>query len=195
MAKKKSVLARKSDAGAVDAGLLLMRATVGPLMIGHGAGKLFGAFNAGYGIDGTAGFLESLGFRPGKPHAYLTGVTETGAGVGLTAGALTPLAAAGLIGVMATAGRTAHAGQGPWITGGGWEYVLTLGAVGAGLAFTGPGRYSVDDALGLRLSGVTWGVSALALGLGAAAGALAVRKPPSPGAEGEGAGAGGGAND
>ncbi len=158
-------------------------------------GKLFGAFNAGYGIAGTAGFLESLGFRPGKAHAYLTGITETGAGIGLATGALTPLAGAGLIGVVATAGRIAHAGQGPWITGGGWEYVLTLGAVGAGLAFTGPGKYSVDHALGLELSGVRWGLGALGLGLGAAALALAVRKPPTSDAEGGGAGAGGGANE
>lgn len=194
MAKKK-MLARKSDTAAVDAGLLLVRATVGPLMVGHGAGKLFGAFNAGYGIAGTAGFLESLGFRPGKPYAYLTGISEAGAGLGLAAGALTPLSGAALIGVMAVASGTAHAGQGPWVTGGGWEYPLTLGAVGAGMAFTGPGRYSVDRALGLELSGLAWGLGALGLGVAAAAGALAVRKPPAPAAEGGGPGAGGGANE
>jgi putative oxidoreductase len=95
----------------MDAELLLLRGTVGPLMVGHGAGKLFGAFKAGYGIEGTAGFLDSLGFRPGKPWAYLHGAAETGAGVGITAGFLTPLASAALMGVMATAGRTAHAAR------------------------------------------------------------------------------------
>jgi putative oxidoreductase len=163
----------------MDSELLLLRGTVGPLMVGHGAGKLFGAFNAGYGIEGTAGFLESLGFRPGKRWAYLHGAAEFGAGAGLTAGLLTPLAGAALIGVMATASRTAHAGKGPWATNGGWEFPLTLGAVGATLAFTGPGKYSVDHALGLNLKGFRWGLAALALGLGSSAAALAIRRKPS----------------
>jgi putative oxidoreductase len=162
----------------VDAELLILRSTVGPLMIGHGAGKLFGAFNAGYGIEGTAGFLESIGFRPGKPWAYLHGAAEFGSGVGITAGLLTPAASAALIGVMATASRTAHAGKGPWATNGGWELPLTLGATAATLAFTGPGRYSLDRVLGLNLAGRLWGVAALAVGLGSAAAALAMRRKP-----------------
>jgi putative oxidoreductase len=164
----------------VDAELLFLRGTVGPLMVGHGAGKLFGAFNAGYGIDGTAGFLESLGFRPGKQWAYLHGCAEFGAGVGIAAGLLTPFAGAALIGVMATAARTAHKGKGPWNTNGGWELPLTLGAVASTLAFTGPGKYSLDRLLRLNLAGPRWGVTALILGLGSAAAALAIRREPTP---------------
>ena len=162
----------------MDAELLLLRGTVGPLMIGHGAGKLFGAFNAGYGPDGTAGYLESLGFRPGKPWAYLHGAAELGAGAALTAGLLTPLASAGLIGVMATAARTDHAGKGPWVSNGGWEYPLTLSSVATALAFRGPGKYSLDRLLGLNLSGPRWGFGALALGLGSALTVLATRRKP-----------------
>jgi putative oxidoreductase len=147
-------------------------------MVGHGAGKLFGAFNAGYGIEGTAGFLESLDFRPGKPWAYLHGAAELGAGVGITTGALTPLAGSALIGVMATAARTAHKGKGPWSTSGGWELPLTLGAVGGTLGFTGPGKYSVDRAVGLNQAGPRWGLLTIVLGLGSAAAALALRRPP-----------------
>jgi len=149
-------------------------------MAGHGAGKLFGAFNAGYGIEGTAGFLETMGFRPGKRWAILHGAAELGAGAGLTAGLLTPLASAALIGVMAAAARTAHAGKGPWATNGGWEFPLTLGAVAATLAFTGPGRYSLDRLLGLNLKGTRAGLGAIALGLGSAAAAVALRDKPSP---------------
>jgi putative oxidoreductase len=164
----------------MDAELLLLRGTVGPLMVGHGAGKLFGAFKAGYGIEGTSGFLHGLGFRPGKPWAYLHGAAEASAGLGIAAGFLTPLASAALIGVMATAGRTVHAGKGPWATNGGWEFPLTLAAVGATLAFTGPGKYSVDRLLRLNLAGPRWGFAALALGLGSATAALGIRRPTEP---------------
>lgn len=164
----------------MDAELLLLRATVGPLMVGHGAGKLFGAWNAGYGIEGTGGYLESLGFRPGTAWARLHGAAELGTGLGIAAGLLTPLASSGLIGVMATAARTAHAGKGPWVTNGGWEFPLTLGAVGTTLAFAGPGKYSLDRLLRWNLRGPRWGLGALALGLGSAALALVVRREPTP---------------
>jgi putative oxidoreductase len=49
-------------------GLLILRLTVGGLVAGHGAQKLFGWFE-GAGIKGTSGWLESLGFRPGRPWA------------------------------------------------------------------------------------------------------------------------------
>ena len=124
--------------------------------------------------------MRAWGFRPGKPWAYLHGAAETGAGVGITAGFLTPLASAALMGVMATAGRTVHAGKGPWATNGGWEFPLTLSAVGATLAFTGPGKYSLDRLLRLNLTGPRWGLGALVLGLGSAAAALAIRRPPTP---------------
>ena len=162
----------------MDRELLILRGTVGPLMAGHGAGKLFGALNAGYGIDGTANFLQNMGFRPGKRWAYLHGSAELGAGVGLATGLLTPLASAALIGVMAAAARTVHAGKGPWATNGGWEFPLTLGAVAATLAFTGPGKYSLDHLLGLNLKGTRWGLAAVAIGLGSAAAAVALRNKP-----------------
>ena len=46
-------------------GLLIIRLVFGLTVAAHGAQKLFGAFG-GYGIAGTGGFMESLGFRPGK---------------------------------------------------------------------------------------------------------------------------------
>ena len=49
----------------MDAGLLLARLVIGPMMAAHGAQKLFGWFG-GYGLTGTAGFFEGLGFRPGR---------------------------------------------------------------------------------------------------------------------------------
>ncbi len=160
-----------------DAGILVLRTGVGSLLAAHGAGKLFGSFGAGYGIDGTAGYLESLGFTPGKTYAYLLGATELLGGLGLAAGLGTPAAAAGTIGVMATATRTEHAGKGLWVTNGGSEFAITIGLVAAALAHTGPGRFSLDRLLGTERSGFASGAGAVAVGLAAAAGALALRRP------------------
>ena len=44
---------------------LILRLAVGGLMAGHGAQKLFGSFN-GPGIEGTSGFMEMRGLKPGR---------------------------------------------------------------------------------------------------------------------------------
>jgi putative oxidoreductase len=88
-------------------GLLILRVVVGALFFGHGAQKLFGWFG-GHGIDGTAGFMDSLEYRNGRVAAMLAGLTETISGLLLAVGLLTPLAAAGIIGVMVNATATVH---------------------------------------------------------------------------------------
>src|SRR6266480_4062665 len=101
----------------MNLGLLVIRVVVGLLFVGHGTQKLFGWFG-GYGPEGTGQFFESIGLRPGKRHAVAAGMSETTGGALLALGFLTPVAAALLTGVMATAIRTAHAGKGPWATDG-----------------------------------------------------------------------------
>src|SRR6476646_7094605 len=86
----------------MDFGLLILRSAVGLTMFAHGAQKLFGWFG-GYGLDGTGGFLEQLGFMPGRRHALRAGLVETGAGLFFALGFLTPFAAAGLVSVMLVA--------------------------------------------------------------------------------------------
>ena len=49
----------------MSVGLFIVRVVVGLLMAAHGAQKLFGWFG-GYGLTGTGGFFEGLGFRPGS---------------------------------------------------------------------------------------------------------------------------------
>jgi len=83
---------------------------------------------------------------------------------------------------MLTTIRSAHRGKGPWYFDGGWEYNLTLLAVTAALAFTGPGAASLDEALGDGLAGHGWGVAALAVGLVSGALTLAARRPAADGA-------------
>lgn len=123
-------------------GLLVLRCIVGFVMVAHGYNHIFG----GGKIKGTAGWFESLGMKPGIVHAWAASVTEFGAGLLLMAGLLTPLAAAGVIGVMVVALVTNHLKNGFFIfrPGEGYEYVVTLllGAVAIGC--TGPGAWSLD---------------------------------------------------
>jgi putative oxidoreductase len=82
---------------------LILRLTVGGLLAGHGAQKLFGWFG-GSGAKGTAKAMESMGLAPGTLWAPVAGLAELG--------------------------------------------VLT---VALAIALAGPGRYSLDAALRLRL--------------------------------------------
>src|SRR4029450_10623996 len=59
----------------MDIGLLLLRLVVGLTVAAHGGQKLFGWFG-GYGLAGTGGWLESIGFRPGKLQAAVAGGAE-----------------------------------------------------------------------------------------------------------------------
>jgi putative oxidoreductase len=141
-------------------GLLILRLVVGLTFTAHGAQKLFGWFG-GYGVAGTGQFMEQLGFRPGWLYAAQAGLAELLGGLFLAAGFLTPAAAAALGAVMLVAAVTAHIKKGFFAHNGGYEYTLVLGAAAVGLAFTGPGALSLDQALGISLSGGTWGLAAL----------------------------------
>ena len=130
--------------------LLILRVIMGSLMLGHGAQKLFGWWG-GYGLDGTSGWLESMGLRPGRPWAILAGGSEFGGGVLSLLGLLNPLGPLGVIGAMATAARKAHWGKPIWVTEGGPELPVTNISIATALMLAGPGRYSLDRALGIRL--------------------------------------------
>lgn len=149
----------------MSTGLLILRIVAGLLLAAHGSQKLFGWFG-GYGIAGTGGWLESIGFKPGKAMAVVTGLAELLGGLALALGLLTPLAAAVVIGTMVVAAWT-HAANGIWGSNGGYELPLVYATIGAALAFTGAGDFSLDNALGLSFSTAA-GIGAVALGLVAA---------------------------
>jgi putative oxidoreductase len=151
-------------------GMLLLRVVVGLTVAAHGAQKLFGSFH-GHGIAGTTGFLESLGFRPARAHAYLLGGAETIGGCLLSLGLFTPAAAAVIIGVMTAATIVVHRPYGFFATDGGYEFPLLIAVVALTVALVGPGRYALDAALGSRLDGVLPALVAVGVGV---VGALAV---------------------
>jgi putative oxidoreductase len=152
--------------------LLGLRLAVGLGFAAHGAQKLFGIFG-GHGIDGTAGFFEQIGLRPGKLHAWSAGAAEFGGGLLIALGLVTPFAAAALIAVMTAAVVTVHVKNGFFVTDQGYEYNLVLAAALFALAGIGAGQWSLDNALGLDLAGTGWAISALAVGLLGGIGAVA----------------------
>lgn len=155
-------------------GLLLIRAIPGSLLIGHGTQKLFGWFG-GKGLVGTATAFESNGYRPGRVFAFMAGFGEAAGGLLIALGFMTPLACAAIVGVMLNAIVGVHWSKGIWGTNGGYEYPLTLAAVAAGIAFAGPGRFSVDHAFGLHLRGTAWGIAAVGAGIAAGIVTLVIR--------------------
>jgi putative oxidoreductase len=158
-------------------GLLILRVVVGLTLAAHAAQKLFGWFG-GYGLTGTGQFFEQLGFRPGRLQAALAGGAELVAGLFLAAGFLTPLASAAVIAVMLVAAVSVHLKGGFFASNGGFEYTLILAGAALALAFTGPGTFSIDQALGIAWSGEVWGFAALAAGLVGGAAPLLGRSRP-----------------
>jgi putative oxidoreductase len=132
----------------MDAGLVVARLVFGLMMAAHGSQKLFGWFG-GYGLVGTGGFLEQLGFRPGKLFATLASSAEIGSGLLLAAGFLGPIGPAVMISVMVVAAATVHWPHGLFAQNNGIEVPLLYGVAAVALGLTGPGVYSLDAALGL----------------------------------------------
>jgi putative oxidoreductase len=161
----------------MSVGLLLVRVIVGGLLIGHGTQKLFGWFG-GSGLEGTGKAFQKMRFRPSGLSALMAGLGEAVGGLLLALGLLTPVGGAAVIGVMAVAIVAVHLPNGPWNTKGGFELPLINAAVAAMLSFEGPGRISLDHALGWQLRGGAWGVSALALGVVSATVVLLSRRRP-----------------
>ena len=134
----------------IDVGRLILRVVLGGILFAHGAQKLFGWFG-GRGLSGHAGFIESLGLRPARLFAAVSGLGEFFGGLGVLSGFLTPLAAAGIIGSMSVAIIKVHVPKGFWNHNGGMEYPLVLAVLAFVIGLVGPGLYSLDRAFGVRL--------------------------------------------
>lgn len=160
-----------------NTGLLIARLVLGLLMAGHGSQKLFGWFG-GHGLAGLSGFLEQLGYRPGRPFALAAALGEVVSGVLVTLGFLGPIGPAVMISVMIVAAVTVHWRNGVFVTSNGIEVPLLYAAGAVALGLTGPGSFSLDGLLGLTVLWtpvLTWTV--LLLGVLGGITNLAVRRP------------------
>lgn len=161
----------------MDLGLLVLRVVFGSSVAYHGFRKFF----RGGRLAGTAGWFEKIGFHPpGMAHAITVATIELGGGLAVATGLLTPLAATAIAGAMTVAGWT-HRRNGFLMAKDGYELALTFAAIAVGLAGTGAGRWSLDNAIGLDLGGNGWFAFAL---LGGVGGGLlfvaALRREPAP---------------
>jgi putative oxidoreductase len=144
----------------IDWTMALLRVIAGAVILAHGVKHARGRVK-------TANWFGSIGFRQPELQWFASTATEIGVGVLLIVGLGTPVAAAGLVAVMAVAFWTVHRSVGFWVTARpdeGWEYVLVLGTVGAAIAIGGPGEFSIDAMLGIEDSLNGWVGAALVVG-------------------------------
>jgi putative oxidoreductase len=155
----------------MNTALLIARLFFGLGLAAHGTQKLFGWFG-GYGLDGTGGFFESLGFRPGRFFAAAAALGETVGGVLLAIGLFGPVGPALMFLVMMVA-TSIHVKNGFFATNNGIELPMLYAMGALVLAFTGPGIYSFDQIFNLLWLSNDYN-AAVAIGIAVAMGAVVI---------------------
>ncbi len=131
-----------------DLGLFASRLAIGLGMAAHGAQKAFGWFD-GPGPEGAAGFLGSLGFKPGETYATATSYSELGSGLLIALGLGGPLGPAATISTMIVAAESVHKPNGFFAAKNGVEVNVLYSAGALALASAGYGALSLDALFGL----------------------------------------------
>jgi len=160
----------------MDIALLIIRVIVGLAIARHGVEKFFGWFG-GYGIAGSAGMFEQLGWRPGKLFVLAAASAELGGGLLTVLGLGGPIGPALIVMVMLVAIFSVHLPKGFSNMKGGYELNILYIATALAPAFD-LGAYSLDRALGLSTyvtPATTW--TALAAAAVLAILNLLVRRP------------------
>jgi len=160
----------------LDLGLLILRVVFGVFLAYHGYNKVFG----GGGVAGTARWFGAIGMKWPIWQARLAATTEIGAGLLFAAGLITPLAGAGIIGLMIVAIVVAHWKVGFFIfePDQGWEYCASIAVVAFAVSMAGGGRWSLDNALGIEFRGWSGAAVAGVVGIGGALTQLALSYRP-----------------
>jgi len=160
----------------LDLGLLILRVVFGVFLAYHGYNKVFG----GGGVAGTARWFGAIGMKWPIWQARLAATTEIGAGLLFAAGLITPLAGAGIIGLMIVAIVVAHWKVGFFIfePDQGWEYCASIAVVAFAVSMAGGGRWSLDNALGIEFRGWSGAAIAGVVGIGGALTQLALSYRP-----------------
>jgi len=133
-----------------DLGLLMLRLAVGVSSFSQGTRQLFGWFGGDAPVE-TADTTSATEVEREERSARLSGVLATGGGALLSLGLATGPVAAALAANMAVASATRVPSGLPRVREG-YEVPATYALVGATLALTGPGRFSVDHVIGGALN-------------------------------------------
>lgn len=127
-------------------GITVLRIIVGLTFAAHGAQKLFGWFG-GYGLEGVAQWMESIGLAPGYLMALAAGSAEFFGGLALIIGLLVRPAALGLTFLSLVAIFSVHISNGLFMSNNGYEFALALLGGSIAVLFEGAGKLSVDRAI------------------------------------------------
>jgi len=130
---------------------LILRVTLGLVILPHGAQKLLGWFG-GYGFSGTMGFFtETMGIPYGL--ALLAIIAESFGALGLIVGLATRIAAFGVGVTIGVAAMMAHVQNGLFMNwtgqqaGEGFEFHLLVVGMALALIISGGGKWSFDRLL------------------------------------------------
>jgi putative oxidoreductase len=163
-----------------DLGLLVSRLALGLSLASHGAQKAFGWFE-GPGPEGAAGFMHSLGLRPGETFAAAASYNEIGSGLLIALGLGGPIGPAGVVSNMIVAAETVHRPNGFYAAKNGVEVPFLYATGALALASSGYGDFSLDHLFGLDETLENDFFTALALAGGVAAAYLVLdRRDTSP---------------
>lgn len=125
-----------------DLALLLTRVGLGVVLIAHGWQK-FDEF----GLAGTAASFDKMGVPLPTVSAYFATAVELVGGAALLLGLAVPLVGVLVVLDMAGAFALVHAGNGVFVTAGGFELVVSIGLAALLLAAFGSGRVGLDPLL------------------------------------------------
>lgn len=117
----------------------ILRVVIGLIFAMHGYQKL-----AQFGLEGTTGFLASLGFPAASVFAILLIAAELGGGILLILGLFTHWVAKILAIVSVVALFTVHISKGFFMATGGYEFIILILVATFSLMITGPGAFALD---------------------------------------------------
>lgn len=122
--------------------LTIVRVVLGIIFLMHGGQKVLGWFG-GAGLAGTVSGMTQMGLP--AILVYIVAFTEFLGGAALILGALSRVAAFGILCVMVGAIVTVHGKNGFFLADQGYEYCLALIAMSLGVMLGGPGRWALDN--------------------------------------------------
>jgi len=128
--------------------LTVVRLALGAVMFAHGAQKALGWFG-GSGPAGTIGYFDQALGIPAALTALVIAAEFLG-GLGLIVGALSRIAALGVIAVMLGAVALVHLPNGFFMSDGGFEFHILAVAMAVAVLIRGGGALSVDRAIAER---------------------------------------------